>query len=419
MTSLVPQGRRPRLIVLKQGFDPEPTMKGAAFARCLGELGFDVEVVTGFPNYPGGKVYDGYRIRPIRRMTMQGVAVTRLALYPSHDKSRIGRVLNYVSFFLSAAFYLTFFARRADVIYAYHPPLTVAMAAEVAGFVRRVPVVLDVQDMWPDTLRATGMIGNDRLLGAVGRVCRWTWRRAAHIVVLSGGFRRLLMERGVPAEKITVIPNWADEQAVMVASDARPGALTAPGKFRVLFAGNMGPAQALDAVLDAAAILAGQRPEVEFCFLGSGLETARLETRAEKEGLANVRFLPRVPMAEVGAYLAAADCLLVHLKADPLFAITIPSKTQAYMAAGKPVIMAVEGDAAEMVRQSQGGVVVPPEDAKALAEAVARLADLTPEELAEYGANARHFYTSHLSFEQGTRNLADVLAMVAGKGKGA
>ncbi|PQM27430.1 glycosyltransferase WbuB [Sphingopyxis lindanitolerans] len=418
MNPLAPNGAPPRLIVLKQGFDPEPTMKGAAFARRLGELGFDVEVVTGFPNYPGGKVYDGYRIRPIKRMVMQGVAVTRLALYPSHDKSRVGRVLNYASFFLSAALYLTFFARRADVIYAYHPPMTVALAAEVAGFFRRVPVVLDVQDMWPDTLRATGMIGNDRLLGAIGRLCRWTWRRAAHIVVLSNGFRRLLIERGVPADRITVIPNWADEAGVTAASTSRPDTLTEPGKFRVLFAGNMGPAQALDAVLDAAAILAGKRPEVEFCFLGSGLETERLKARAADEGLANVRFLPRVPMAEVGAYLAAADCLLVHLKADPLFAITIPSKTQAYMAAGKPIIMAVEGDAAELVHQSRGGVVVPPEDAGALAEAIASLADMAPGDLAELGANARDFYTGHLSFEQGIRNLADVLHKATDQRKG-
>jgi glycosyltransferase involved in cell wall biosynthesis len=394
-------------------------MKGAAFARRLGELGFDVEVVTGFPNYPGGKIYGGYRVRPIKRMVMQGVPVTRLALYPSHDQNRIGRVLNYVSFFTSAAVYLTFFARRADVIYAYHPPLTVALAAEVAGFFRRIPVVLDVQDMWPDTLRATGMIGNERLLGVIGRLCRWAWRRASHIVVLSNGFRRLLIERGVPEEKITVIPNWADEKAVTASFAPPPDALTEPGKFRVLFAGNMGPAQALDSVLDAAAMLVGKRPEVEFCFLGSGLETERLKARREKEGLANVRFLPRVPMAEVGAYLAAADCLLVHLKADPLFAITIPSKTQAYMAAGKPVIMAVEGDAAELVRESRGGVVVPPEDAQALAGAITSLADASPDDVAELGANAYRFYRSHLSFEQGVRNLAEVLGNMARKGRDA
>lgn len=418
MTSHATEGAGARLVILTQWFEPEPAMKGVKFARRLEDLGFDVEVVTGFPNYPGGKVYDGYRIRPIRRETMDGVAVTRLALYPSHDRSRIGRILNYVSFFLSAAFYLTFFARRADVVYAYHPPLTVAMAAVVARVFRRTPVVLDVQDMWPDTLRATGMIGNERALRLVGLFCRWTWRRADRIAVLSNGFRRLLIERGVPEEKIAVIPNWADEEAVAADPGARPEALGEADKFRVLFAGNMGPAQALDPVLDAAALLAAKCPQAEFCFLGSGLELERLKARAEGEALANVRFLPRVPMAKVGAYLAAADCLLVHLKADPLFSITIPSKTQAYMAAGKPIVMAVEGDAAELARESGSGVVVPPEDAQSLADAVVTLSGLDPGDLAELGANARRFYDEHLSFERGVGSFAAVLNDVSRKRKG-
>jgi glycosyltransferase involved in cell wall biosynthesis len=419
MSDVATDDIRPRLILLRQFFDPEPTMKGAKFARRMSDLGFDVEVVTGFPNYPGGKVYEGYHIRPIKRETMDGVPVTRLALYPSHDSNRIGRILNYVSFFLSAAIYLTFFARRADVVYAYHPPLTVGMAAAVAGFLRRTPVVLDVQDMWPDTLRATGMIGSERVLRIVDAFCRWTWRRAAHVVVLSPGFRKLLIERGVPADRITVIPNWADEEAVAADPGAWPEAFGEPAGFRVLFAGNMGPAQALDSVLDAAAILAAKCPQVEFCFLGSGLHTQRLRERAERETLANVRFLPRVPMAQVGAYLAAVDCLLVHLKADPLFAITIPSKTQAYMAAGKPIVMAVEGDAAELVERSGGGVVVPPEDAEALAAAIAGLARMPPDDLARLGADARRFYDENLSFDNGTRRFAAVLNDASNRRKAA
>ncbi len=406
---------RPRLILLTQWFEPEPSMKGLAFARRLGEMGFEVEAVTGFPNYPGGKVYDGYRIRPILREKMNGVAVTRLALYPSHDSSRAGRILNYLSFFLSAALYLTFFARRADVIYAYHPPLTVGMAAAIARMFRRTPVVLDVQDMWPDTLRAKGMLNNERLLRIVGVFCRWTWRKVDHIAVLSDGFRRLLVERGVPEDKISVIPNWADETSMGAPPASRPEAFGEAGRFRVLFAGNMGPAQALGSVLDAAAILAAGSPEIEFCFLGSGLDLERLKARATDEGIGNVRFLPRVPMKQVGTYLAAADCLLVHLKADPLFAITIPSKTQAYLAAGKPVVMAVEGDAAEMVRRSSGGVVVPPEDPQALAAAIGRLAAMPAGELAELGTSARRFYDEQLSFERGTRAFAALLDAVARK----
>jgi glycosyltransferase involved in cell wall biosynthesis len=229
MTSSASVAAGTRLIMLTQWFEPEPAMKGLKFARRLQDLGFDVEVVTGFPNYPGGKVYDGYRIRPLMRETMEGVAVTRLALYPSHDGSRIGRILNYVSFFLSAALYLTFFAHRADVMYVYHPPLTVGMAATVARFFRRTPVILDIQDMWPDTLRATGMIGSERVLRIVDMFCRWTWRPADCIAVLSNGFRDLLIERGVPQEKITVIANWADEEAMAAPVASRPTAFADQG----------------------------------------------------------------------------------------------------------------------------------------------------------------------------------------------
>lgn len=420
-TTATSGGRRPRLILLKQWFHPEPGMRGLAFARRFEELGFEVEVVTGFPNYPGGKVYEGYRIRPLLRERIEGVAVTRLALYPSHDRSRIGRVLNYVSFFLSAAFYLTFLARRADVVYAYHPPLTVAMAAAVARMFRRTPLVLDVQDMWPDTLRATDMATNSRVLRLVGEVCSWTWRRGDRISVLSEGFRRLLVERGVPEEHVTVIPNWADESAMRAPAGAPPAALAAPGRFRLLFAGNMGPAQGLGAVLEAAALVAPQRPEIEFCFLGSGIELDRLKARVAAEGLANVRFLPRVPMAEAGAYLAAADALLVHLTADPLFAITIPSKTQAYMAAGRPILMAVEGDAADLVRAAQAGLVVPPENPAALAAAVLQLADMAPDAREGLGASGRRFYDTHLSFAKGTQRLAELLraAMAGARAGGA
>ena len=390
-----------RLILLTQWFEPEPAMRGLSFAAELARRGFRVEVVTGFPNYPGGKVYDGYKIRPLQRERIGEVDVTRLALYPSHDSHRLGRILNYVSFFLTASFYLIFMARRADVIYAYHPPLTVGMVAALARVLRRMPVVLDVQDMWPDTLRATGMIGNERLLRIIDVFCRWTWRGVDRITVLSDGFRRLLLERDVAPEKVSVIYNWADEAARAEAPAELPAALADRGRLRVLFAGNMGAAQALDDVLDAARLVGERDGNVDFFLLGSGIEDERLKRRASEMNLANVHFLPRVPAAAAGAWLAAADCLLVHLRDDPLFAITIPSKTQAYMSAGKPVIMAVAGDAAELVRRSGGGVIVPPAQPKALADAVMALSRLPREELAELGRKSARFYAEHLSFSRG------------------
>lgn len=405
MTGSEAHGRR--LILLTQWFDPEPVKKGLSFAAELARRGFEVEVVTGFPNYPGGKVYDGYRIRPLKRERIGAVNITRLALYPSHNTSRLGRVFNYVSFFFSTLFYLVFMARKADVIYAYHPPLTVGIAAALARILRRTPVVLDVQDMWPDTLRATGMIGNERVLRFIDVFCRWTWKRVDRIAVLSDGFRNLLIERGGPPEKIDVIYNWGEERAARapVASEI----FADPSRFRVLFAGNMGPAQALGSVLEAAEIVSAQATNVDFCFLGSGIEEEQLKARAREMDLANVHFLPRVPINEVSDWLAAADCLLVHLKADPLFAITIPSKTQAYLSAGKATVMAVEGDAADLVRRSGGGVVVPPESPEALADAIIALSRLPRAELDAMGTRARQFYDRHLSFERGVDRFVTLL----------
>ncbi|CAI09478.1 MULTISPECIES: glycosyltransferase family 4 protein [Aromatoleum] len=397
-----------RVLLLTQWFDPEPTFKGIVFARELVRQGFEVEVVTGFPNYPGGKVYPGYRIKHLQREEIDGVHVTRLPLYPSHDQGAVGRVLNYVSFGASSALYGLFGAKRPDVIYAYHPPLTVGIAAVLIRLFRRVPVVYDIQDMWPDTLRATGMFSNQRALKAVSWVCDCVYRHVDRLVVLSPGFRRLLIERGVPKDKIDVIYNWCAEDAIGVPTGEVPPGFPGPQHFRVLFAGNMGKAQALDSVLEAAALVRDVAPTLRFVFLGGGVEVAQLRQIASDRQLHNVVFLPPVPMAEVGSYLAAADALMVHLKKDPLFKITIPSKTQAYMAAGKPVLMAVEGDAADLVRESGCGRVSDSEDPRAIADAALTLMRATCEERALMARNARQFYQEKLSLSVGVSRFASI-----------
>jgi colanic acid biosynthesis glycosyl transferase WcaI len=402
-----------RILFLTQWFDPEPMIKGMGFVQGLAARGHQVEVVTGFPNYPGGKVYDGYRIRPIRREMAGQVAITRLALYPSHSQSKIGRIANYLSFFLSSLIYLLFVARRADIVYVYHPPMTVGLSAAIARLFRRTPTVLDIQDMWPDTLRATGMIGNERVLRLVGVVCAWVYRHVDRITVISPGFGRLLTDRGVPSGKIDVVPNWAPE-----AADAKP---LPPGttpfrpehSFRLLFAGNMGPAQGLGSVLQAALQVQSSHPEIGFYFLGAGIALPDLQAQAAALDLRNVTFLPRVAFNEVDAYLHAADALLVHLTDDPLFAITIPSKTQAYLSAGRPIILAVAGDAADLVARSGAGMTVPPENPAALAEAVIAMAGLTPAARAELGQCAQTFYRAELSLDRALTRLEGIFAPLA------
>ncbi len=404
-----------RVLLLTQWFDPEPTFKGLVFARELVRQGFEVEVVTGFPNYPGGKVYPGYKIKWLQRELIDGIHITRVPLYPNHDQSAIKRILNYLSFASSALIYGLFMARRVDLIYAYHPPLTVGVAASILRLIRRIPVVYDIQDMWPDTLRATGMLNNTLALSAVGVVCKWVYRRVDHIVVLSPGFNRLLLKRGVPKAKVSVIYNWADEFSLSSKMGELHSAFPKSDKFRILFAGNMGKAQALDTVLQAAEFLQQKGSRVCWVLIGGGVELGYLKAETRRRQLHNVVFLPAVPMTEVGIYLKAADAMLVHLRKDPLFEITIPSKTQAYMAVGKPLLMAVQGDAAELVKQSGGGLVAESENPQSLAQAAEALANTSTDALAIMGHHAKVFYQQHLGLAVGVHRFSELFQQITRK----
>lgn len=394
-----------RILLLTQWFDPEPTFKGLAFAKELVRRGHEVEVLTGFPNYPGGQLYPGYQVKMLQREIIDGISIIRVPLYPSHDDSSIKRILNYISFALAATLIGTFLIKPADVVYVYHPPATIALPAMALKFLRRIPIVYDIQDFWPDTLAATGKLNNRIILKCVDLWCRLIYRVADRLIVLSPGFMGKLIDLGVPVNKIEVIYNWCDESQVvnMERSDAEKREPLMAGRFNVVFAGTMGKAQALDAVLDAAALLVHRVQNVQFVFIGGGIDRERLKRVSEDRGLNNVLFLPRRPAAELGSVLSMADVFLVHLKDDPLFEITIPSKTQAYLAAGRPIIMAVRGDAASLVKKACAGIVCEPEDPTSIAAAVERLASMVPEHLAAMGKRGRLFYDNELSLKTGAR----------------
>lgn len=399
---------KPRIFYLSQLFDPEPTFKGHNFVAEIESHGYEVEVVTGFPNYPGGKVYDGFKIRPLVRSEMNGTQIARLAVYPSHDRSALHRVACYCSFMITSFLYLAFRARRAELIYVYYPALTAGLAAVAAKLFRRTPVLLDIQDMWPDSLGSSGMMRNRFLLKVANVACNLVYRYCDHIIVLSPGFKDLLVERGVSAEKITVVYNWAEETPPSK-NQSLPDGLDPTDGFRVLFAGNMGGAQQLDTAIDAAVLLQSEKPDCVFYFMGGGTDRDRLAARSRKLNLDNVRFLPRVPLSDVQRFLNAADALLVHLTDDPLFRITIPSKTQAYLYAGRPILMGVAGDAADLVREADAGYVFPSGDADALAACVRRLIADGATRRDEIGRNAHRFYIKRLRRSKGIGATADLI----------
>lgn len=399
-----------RILYLTQWFEPEPNIiKGLPFVRALQAQGHKVTVVTGFPNYPTGRLYPGYRLAWRRREVVEGVEILRLPLYPSHDRSSLRRSLNYLSFFVSLLGFLLLRRRPYDLAYVYHPPITVGLAAALAGMLRPLPFILDVQDLWPDTIAATGMTGAQGLTGLLGAACRLTYRRAAAVVAQSSGMAAALEQRGVARDRLSTIHNWALEEAPPLASIGPQN-----GSFRVVYAGNLGKAQQLETVIEAAALLVHETHPIEFLFYGDGVEADALRAQAAK--LPNVRFMGRVPHAAMPAILARADALLIHLADHPLFSITIPSKLQACLAAGRPILAGIAGEPAAILETSGAAKVVPPGDAAALAGATRRLASLSPARRAAMGAAGRAHYESQFSFAAGMdrtiRLLRDTEAMM-------
>ncbi|MFO7568530.1 MAG: glycosyltransferase family 4 protein [Smithellaceae bacterium] len=392
-----------RILLLTQWFQPEVMLKGLPFAKALAARGHDVEVLTGFPNYPGGKIYSGYRLRLYAKEIMQGVLVHRVWLYPSHDRSALRRILNYCSFALSALLIAPWVVRnKPDVVYVYNL-VTLGLSAFILRRLWGCRVVMDIQDLWPESVAGSGMLNKPFLLSRLTRFCNWVYQKADGLAVLSPGFEKILTGRGVPQKNIDVIYNWCDEESLQ--SVAPGGALTKDprlaGKFTVLFAGTMGVLQGLDTVLATAKLCAERLPDVRFLLVGGGTEKQRLEEKAARMKLDNVIFLPFRNPGEMGEVFAAADALLVHLKDEPVFRVTIPSKTQAYLYAGKPVIMAVRGDAACLIEKSQGGVVCAPEDPEALARAIGALFQMPAEQRRGMGQKGRDFYLGNLSLSCG------------------
>ena len=393
------------ILYLTQWFDPEPNVvKGVAFARALEAAGHDVTVVTGLPNYPTGKLYPGYRWRLLQKEMVDGIRVVRLPLYPSHDTSAVRRSLNYLSFFLSALVYCLCRRRSFDLAYVYHPPITVGAAAALAGLIRPLEFVLDVQDLWPDTLASTGMRGGATLGRLLGPVCRLVYRRAAAIVVQSDGMKRALIDRGVPCAKISTILNWADVPCLPPLRSARE-----QGPFTIVYGGNLGRAQGLETLVAAAALIERDRSDIRLIIYGDGVESEALRRAAREARVTILSFQGRCSSREMVTAFSEADALVMHLTDQPLFAITIPSKTQFYLAMGRPIVAGIAGDAARLLHRAGAALVVTPGDPGALAQALCAMAEMPAAERTALGASGRHFYLDHLSFERGMHDTLQLI----------
>jgi colanic acid biosynthesis glycosyl transferase WcaI len=387
-----------KILILSQYYAPEPTARAHELASSLSHRGHEVMAITAFPSYPHGKIYDGYKIRPWQWEKREGVSILRLPLFPDHSRSTLKRSLSYASFAMSASLLGPLVATRVDVMYVYLHPPTIGVAAGLISFLRGVPFVCEIQDVWPESLLATGIVRNPRVLKWLDSLERFVYKHSAAIVAVSPGFVPSLVRKGVPAGKLHVISNWADESIHRpVPSSPRLARETGmEGRFNVLYTGNMGPAQALETVLRAAEDLQDLR-DVQFVLAGQGLEKPYLEAVAAKRKLSNVRFLEQQPVDRVRDLHALADVLLLHLRRDPLFATTIPSKTLSYMASGKPILAAAPGDASDIVLQAGAGLACAAQDSSALANAVRRFYAMSPDTRTQMGEAGRQVFLQKYS----------------------
>ncbi len=405
-----------RILILSQWYAPEPDYKVHRLARELVARGHVVTAITGLPNYPSGTLYPGYRIRWRQWEHRDGVRVLRVPLYPDHSQSSGKRILNYLSFAASASLLGPLFCGPADVMWVYHPPLTVGIPAWWIGLLRRIPFIYEIQDMWPETIAATGMMSNSTAIHALGQLARGVYRQARMITVISPGFKRNLVAKGVPADKIDVMYNWADEDIYRPVPRDRSFAerFGLQDRFNVIFAGNMGRAQAMENVLAAAALLR-DLTAVQFVLIGDGIDVPLLQKRAAEQGLANVRFIGRQPTEQMPDFFAWADALLVHLKRDPLFEITVPGKLTAYLACGRPILCTVPGDASEMVQDAGAGLICPPEDPAMLAQTVRTLFAMRAEEREAMAQSGRQAFLTNYTRARSVERYEQLFQLAASR----
>ncbi len=401
-----------RILILTIYHDPEPIPKTGELARELQRRGHTVNVVTSFPHYPSGALYPGYRLCPWRREMRDGVPILRTFIYPYHGKSAVLRMVNYGSWMLSSmvAVWLT---PPCDVIYVWHPPLTVGVTAYVLSKLKRAPFVYDVQDLWPESALASGLLSQGWLVSVLHRLADWVYARAARILVVSTAAARYLEERGVDRAKIVVAKHWVEDSMFQTGNGQKIRAqLGLEDRFVVMFAGNLGMVQGLETVIEAAALLRGCHNTV-IVLVGDGSDRARLEKLASDRGVRNVMFAGRHPANAMGDFFAAADALLVHLKPSLIAEHAIPAKILAYMAAGRAIICAVPGAAAELVRDARAGCVVEPGNPAKLAEAIRGVAEAPAGVREAYGQKAReylreHFHKAHV-IDAYEANLQEVM----------
>lgn len=384
-----------RVLVVSQYFWPE-NFRINAVVESLVERGVEVEVLTGKPNYPEGVILPGYTAWGCQTELWKGVTLHRVPLFPRGRNSRLGLLLNYLSFIFFGLVSGSWMIRKRqyDVIFVYGlSPILLSIPALFIGWLKARKVIIWVQDLWPESLSATGYVRSRHIISAVRQVVRFIYRHADLLLVQSPAFEEPVRALA-PETPVAYYPNSVDDTFAMPVTDDIPFVDGLGEGFSVMFAGNIGAAQAVGVIVEAASLLRDYA-NIHFVVLGDGSSREWMLNEVQQRGLTNLHLPGRFPVETMPGFMHKASALLVTLADQPIFAATVPNKVQAYLAAGRPIIACLNGEGARLVIEAKAGLATPAEDPRALADTILHLYRQSPDEREIMGANGRRYYQEH------------------------
>jgi len=404
-----------RILYVSHYFPPEmgaPAGRVAGLGRAWAAAGHEVHVLTGFPHHPTGQIPPEYQRafrRGFLREQLDGVQVHRTWIFPAANRGKIRRSLNYGSFMASAVVAGSLAVPQPDVVVATSPQLLCAAAGALLAGRFGVPLVMEVRDLWPESLVAVGASGSrSPLVAGLERVAKGLYRRAAHIVTVTEAQREVIVRSGIPAGRVSVVPNGVDRSFLSAgaAGGVASGAADAP--FVVTYIGTIGMAHHLETLLEAAAELR-RDSRFRFRIVGEGARREALESQAREAGLTNVEFCGQRPRGEVARWIAESSACAVLLRRSDVFHTVVPSKMLEIMAVGRPILLGVEGEAKALLERAGAGVAIAPQNAAQLASAIRTLA-ADPARSREFGESGRRFVEREFAREKLAERYVNLLS---------
>ncbi len=386
-----------KILVVSQYFFPEE-FKINDLVKGMIERGHEVTVLTGKPNYPKGEIYSGYRQWGVQKETLFGAKVIRVPLIPRKKGSSTWLILNYVSYVFFSCFYVLTHRFHPDKIFVWDTsPILQAYAGIIVKKKTKASLSMWVQDLWPESVTATKGYSNGTVVRILTKMVKGIYNNFDTLFIQSKAFESSIKEKGNFKAKYVYAPNWAEDQIVSCKPDKEKYENLMPNGFKVMFAGNIGAAQDFDNIIEAANMINDNN--IQWVIVGDGRMRKEMEEKVKSRDLGNCfRFLGRYPFQEMPNFFVHADVMLVSLKDEYIFSLTIPSKTQAYMASGKPIATMINGIGNAVVEEARCGLTAKAADAKGLASIILEMSKKSPDELKHMGDNGKKYY--HSNFEK-------------------